>query len=106
MVRTSVSRISAKFLPESLENQGRADFDGMGCHIDLAGKNQQGLLRKSGKRADKGFDAPLGLKLIKTADSCDDALADLTADLTIFDKLQVLIPAGFFNSCKHRVLLC
>ena len=100
------NRRQAKFLPESLENQGRADFDGMGCDIDLTGKNQQCLLRKPGKRADKGFDASFGLKLIKATNGCDDALAYFAADLAVFDELQVLVPAGFFDSCKHSGLLC
>ncbi|MGC1455860.1 MAG: hypothetical protein WA946_11810 [Nitrospirota bacterium] len=100
------NRRQAKFLPESLEDQCRADFDGMGCDIDFAGKNQQGLLRKSGQRADKGFHTPFGLKLIKATNGCDDALADFAADLVVFDDLQVLVPAGFFDSCKHSGLLC
>ena len=100
------NRRQAKFLPESFEDQHRTNFDGMGCNIDLAGKDKQGLLRESGKRADKGFDVSLGLELVETTDSRNDTLADFAADLVVFDELQVLVPAGFFDSCKHWGLLC
>ena len=78
----------------------------MGCNIDLAGKDKQGLLRESGERADKGFDVSLGLELIEATNGCDDTLADFAADLVVFDELQVPVPAGFFDSCKHWGLLC
>ncbi len=88
------NRRHSKFLPESLEDQRRTNFDGMGCNIDLAGKDKQGLLRESGKRAGKGFDASLGLELVETTDSRNDSLADFTADPVVFDKLIVKFRAG------------
>ena len=95
-----------QFLPQPFEYQGRSDLDGMCCDIDLAGENKQRLFRESCQRPDKSFNSSFGLELVKTADSGDYPLSDFAFDLAVFDKLQVLIPAGFFYSGKHRVLLC
>ena len=100
------NRRQTQFLPESLENQSRADLDRMSIDIDFAGKNEQSLFRKSGQGADKSFNVPLGLELIETANRGEYTLADFTADLAVLDDLQILILAGLFDSCKHWALLC
>ena len=41
--------------------------------------------------------------MIKAADGGNDTLLDLAFDFVVFDDLQVLILAGFFDSCEHGV---
>jgi len=77
----------------------------MGGDIDLAGENRQGLLREPGQRADKGLDTSLGLELIETTNGGDDTLADFATDLVVFDKLQILVPAGFLMRANMEASL-
>jgi hypothetical protein len=39
--------------------------------------------------------------LIHSANGGDDALLDFAFFFSVFDQLQVLIPAGLFDSCEH-----
>jgi len=43
------------------------------------------------------------LQMIKAADGGNDPLLYLALDFIVFDDLQVVILAGFFDSCEHGV---
>jgi hypothetical protein len=84
---------NTEILPESFENQSRADFNGSGIDITFSGDDQQRFLGKSCQGANKCFDTTFGFDLIKAPESSDDALPYFPFDLSIFNKLEVLVTA-------------
>jgi len=50
---------------------------------------------------EQGFNPALFLKMIHSAEGSNDLLADLAGFLSVLHDLQVLVLAGFFDSCKH-----
>ena len=56
-------------------------------------------------RPDQRLHASFFLKMVQPPNRGDDPLLDLALVLVVLDDLQVLILAGFFDSCKHGSLL-
>ena len=83
--------LNARFPPQSIKNQNRADAPGVSGNIAFTGKNHHGAFRKPGKGPNQSFDPVLFLKPVHPANGGNHLLPDLAFFLMVFNDLQVLM---------------
>lgn len=99
--------LTAGFLPQPAEHQGRADPPCLQPRLVLGvveGGEQQDLLAEPGTRGEESGEPARGSELIEAADGGDDLLADGATFAVVLDQLQVAARAGGLEAEEHGVL--
>ena len=101
-------RAGSRWLPEPLEDQGRADVadgDGGQPALGVLG-DQQDRLGQAGAGGEQGVELAGLLELIEPPEGGDDALAGAAALPAVLDDLEVGAGAGGLGAEEHGALRC
>ena len=90
------------FLPESLKDEGGADFLRLGMDVvALPLQNHKRTLGEPGKGTNEAFNISLALQLINAAYCSNNPLDALFVLPVVFYDLEVFIPPCLLDSRKH-----